>query len=263
MLKDFYALLPDLYGEEHCTINAHLLIHLTHYVRLWGPLWTHSAFGCENKNGVIKNLSHSRSKILHQIIFNTEVQQTLQLVHHKLAEQENEITMNFINEYSHFMPSHLMKLDNHVYILPMSLQYNVEGHDVYGKLLINVTRYCAENCNLSTKRDSSVCYFKDNEGYHYGRILAFVKMNPPSAVLRPLSIKKQQSLLCTAGPACRDILQIYREEDMLGAYNLFVEDTEQSKVELIPICNIITRAVLVKVNNYTFAVRQPNTYEHH
>ena len=50
---------------------------------------------------------------------------------------------------------------------------------------------------------------------------------------------------------------------MLGAYNLFIEVTEQSKEELIPICNIITRAVLVKVNNYTFAVRQPNTYEHH
>ena len=141
MLKDFCALLPELYGEEHCTINAHLLLHLTHYVHLWGPLWTHSAFGCENKNGVIKTHSHSKYKNLNQIIFNIEVQQTLQLVHHKHAEQEDVITMNFINEASHVMPDNLEELDKHVYILPMSFQYNVEGHDVYGKLLINGTQF--------------------------------------------------------------------------------------------------------------------------
>ena len=38
MLNDFCALLPELYGEMNFTINAHLLLHLTHYVRLWGPL---------------------------------------------------------------------------------------------------------------------------------------------------------------------------------------------------------------------------------
>lgn len=40
MLKDFYFLLPELYGEKSCTHNAHLLSHLPKYVR---PLWTHSA----------------------------------------------------------------------------------------------------------------------------------------------------------------------------------------------------------------------------
>ena len=39
--------------------------------------------------------------------------------------------------------------------------------------------------------------------------------------------------------------------------------TEQSNETLIPICNIITRAVLVKVKCKTVAIRQPNTYEHH
>ena len=114
---------------------------------------------------------------------------------------------------------------------------------MFGKLSINGTRYCAQNCNRSTKRDSSVCYYKDTEGFHYGRILAsFVNMNPPSAVLKPFSANTTQSLLSRAGPACRDILQIYKEEDILGAYNLFVEVTEQSNEILIPICNIITRA---------------------
>lgn len=49
MLMDFYKLLPELYGESSCTANGHLLSHLTKYVRLWGPLWTHSAFGYESR----------------------------------------------------------------------------------------------------------------------------------------------------------------------------------------------------------------------
>jgi hypothetical protein len=40
MLRDFCNLLPELYGQESCTANAHLLFHLTKYVCLWGPLWT-------------------------------------------------------------------------------------------------------------------------------------------------------------------------------------------------------------------------------
>ena len=34
MLLDFCKLLPELYGEDSCTANAHLLLHLTKYVRL-------------------------------------------------------------------------------------------------------------------------------------------------------------------------------------------------------------------------------------
>ena len=57
---------------------------------------------------------------------------------------------------------------------------------------------------------------------------------------------------------------MYKGEDILGVYNLFHEVTEQSYEILIPICNIITRAVLVKVKCKNFVIlRQPNTYEHH
>ena len=47
MLTDFYCLVPELYGESSCTHNM---------LRLWRPLWTHSAFGFENKNGCLKHI---------------------------------------------------------------------------------------------------------------------------------------------------------------------------------------------------------------
>ena len=73
MLRDFYVLLPDLYGDTSCTANAHLLSHLCKYVRLWGPLWTHSAFGFESKNGQLKHLFHGKSNVVNQLLFNVDV----------------------------------------------------------------------------------------------------------------------------------------------------------------------------------------------
>ena len=48
MLTVFYELLP---GVTSCPLNSHLPVHLADYVRLWGPLSTHSAFGFESMNG--------------------------------------------------------------------------------------------------------------------------------------------------------------------------------------------------------------------
>ena len=86
MLTDFYCLMPELYGESSCTHNCHLLSHLAKYVRLWGPLWTHSAFGFENKNGCLKHIFHGKTNIVDQLLFNTDVLYTLQCVHNKLTD---------------------------------------------------------------------------------------------------------------------------------------------------------------------------------
>ena len=59
MLMDYHKLLPELYGEKSCAFNAHSLIHLPKYVRFWGPLWTHSAFGFES-NGYLTSIPSSR-----------------------------------------------------------------------------------------------------------------------------------------------------------------------------------------------------------
>lgn len=48
----------NLAGLHNCTMNVHLLRHLTHYVRLYGPLWTHSCFWFESMNGQLLRLKH-------------------------------------------------------------------------------------------------------------------------------------------------------------------------------------------------------------
>ena len=61
MLMDFYSFLPELYSEKISTHTVHLITRLTKYVKLWGPLWTHSVFDHENKNGCSKRLFHGKN----------------------------------------------------------------------------------------------------------------------------------------------------------------------------------------------------------
>ena len=121
-------------------------------------------------------------------------------MHHKLAQCEDDMTINFINECRHLMPSNIEEVEPHVYLFPTSLQGRLDGYDIYGKLMKNRVTFCAQSCSRSVKRDSSLCYYKDTNGKWYGRILGFIKMDPPSAVERQFKVKTQ-SLLYVSGPA--------------------------------------------------------------
>jgi len=61
----FCILLPELHGESSYITNAHLMSHLAKYVRLWGPLWTHSAFGFEPRtvNGPFSAWRHAYAEV--------------------------------------------------------------------------------------------------------------------------------------------------------------------------------------------------------
>ena len=118
MLGDFCKLLPELYGDESCTSNAHLLLHLPKYVRLWGPLWTHSAFGFESKNGQFKRFFPCRGNIVPQLTFNMDVAYTLQLVHHKLTQIESRETTAFLDQSSRFSQrTNMTKIREHTYVV--------------------------------------------------------------------------------------------------------------------------------------------------
>ncbi len=97
MLMDYYNLLPELYGDKSCTLNAHSLIHLTQYARLWGPLWTQSAFGFESMNGHLTSMLHSTYRVADQLVFSIDVHHTLSVLCEKLQAIENEQTLSFLS----------------------------------------------------------------------------------------------------------------------------------------------------------------------
>ncbi|CAI8020857.1 hypothetical protein GBAR_LOCUS12434 [Geodia barretti] len=68
LLGLYWRLTEDYYGLKHCKVNVHLLGHLSHYVKLFGPLWTHSAFAFEDAIGGLVKKSHGTHDIANQIV---------------------------------------------------------------------------------------------------------------------------------------------------------------------------------------------------
>ena len=117
MLSDFYGMVPELYGEATCTYNMHQLYHVASYVRLLGPLWTHSAFCTESKNGQLKHMYHGKGSILEQLLFNIDITQTLQLLHSSLTQHENMTVMQYLDFQSlHFQSHAYLCVGKHAYL---------------------------------------------------------------------------------------------------------------------------------------------------
>ena len=56
-------------GLKYCKINVHLLSHLPRYVKLFGPLWTHSAFGFEDSIRHLVKKAHGTHDIANQVLW--------------------------------------------------------------------------------------------------------------------------------------------------------------------------------------------------
>ena len=115
MLHHLYSLISELYGEAACTHNVHLLSHLCKYVRIWGPLWTHSLFGYESKNGQVKCLFHGITSIFQQLIFNNDICVTQPLLRHHISGSH---VTKFIDQVNHIAPPKTMTMIyEHCYII--------------------------------------------------------------------------------------------------------------------------------------------------
>ena len=68
LLLHFCILFEDYYGLRFQTENFHVLVHLADDLRSLGPLWTHSCFHFEDKNGFLLKTFHGTQNIQFQII---------------------------------------------------------------------------------------------------------------------------------------------------------------------------------------------------
>ncbi len=86
-LNLFFYLVPELYNEELCTANMHILIHLSECVQNWGPLWAYSCFGYESMNGHLRASCHGARYILPQLVHTIRMRQILIVKGRKIAEK--------------------------------------------------------------------------------------------------------------------------------------------------------------------------------
>ena len=152
MLQDFCMLIPELYGDSTCTHNVHLLTHLPRYVRLWGPLWTHSCFGYESNNGYLKKFFHGKNTIHQQLIFNSDVVVTLQFLRAHI-EQDLKVSA-FLDSVSYKkVRLNMIPISEHCYRVGKSAMVELTSEQ---KSILHCERTCECFFRL----------FKDGEIFH-------------------------------------------------------------------------------------------------
>lgn len=270
MLQDFYHLLPELYGQQSCTINAHLLTHLCKYVRLWGPLWTHSSFSFESKNGILKKAFHGRSIIHSQIVFNVDAIHTLQILHPKLNSESPEV-LDFIDCSEN---RNMLEIGSHTYIVGRTKTITATSEElqaigscsnplcIFTRLFKNGELYHSTSWTGDSvrKRDNTICLYALNSCTHFGRLIYFTSANNTNyALVRQLQ-PSARSIVTQAGHPCRQVLINHRSRNLISSFITVVEDT--TSLVAVPVTNILNKAVLVTTPNGKYAIKQPNNCEH-
>ena len=276
MLKDYYELLPELYGTKSCTLNAHSLTHLSMYVRLWGPLWTHSAFGFESMNGHLTSMIHSKYKIADQVLFAIDVRNTLGMLSHRLEEVESNETLNFIfpcrSAHTRVDMSPILPGTYSVGSL-RTTTLSGEELQVIGRPQVTVFhRLYRNNCMYYSskygredgKRNSSVCCYVVGGVEDFGIIQKFclAQGSLPVAIIMPFK-RTESTLLKSIGDPGRELLSNYAEMDLLS--NFFVQVMPSSSLSLcaIPVCNIVCKCVRITHDTTDYIIKLPNTFERH
>ena len=277
MLKDFYSMLPELYGTSSCTFNAHSLTHLTMYVRLWGPLWTHSLFGFESFNGHLSSMIHSKYRVAEQVSFSIDVFQTIGNLADKLAQTETDRTIRFIEPMSSSIPRHrhMMLILPGIYSIgkvhsstfsqeeqnAIQVVTNIPTNEIliFHKLYLKDTILHSSEVD-NGKRNSSICSYISSGEKKYGVVQKFC-FSPHILLIKPFK-KTRSSLLQTIGNPCRDRLRCYLEIDLLSTFIVQVNS------ELLPICavsisDLVSKCVFVKGSTHSYVINIPNNFEHH
>ena len=275
---DFVQLLPELYGERSCTANAHSLTHLAKYVRLWGPLWTHSAFGFESKNGHLKHLFHARSNIVDQLAFNVDLQLTLQLIHPILQQRESPEVLDFLmTTNGSVLRRGMQKVKEHMYIVGSLVQQHLSTTlcellevppssqvQTFTRTFYNGVRYHSKAyIKGQGKRNDQICHFNSTGQCKFGQIELFVLTPDPVAIVKVFQ-STEATLLQQAGQPCRQVLEEYKRINILSSFVHEIKPPEHSHLEVIPIKDIQGKAVYVQLDNslYDYVLKQPNTHDH-
>ena len=117
LIVEFCRGFRELYEERYETLNVHQLLHLADNVRDLGPLYTHSCFSFEDKNGFILKLIHGTQFIDSQILTAVSFTQKLpELKEQCIAPNTEEETL-YYNLLNPNKPKRKLEILPNVYML--------------------------------------------------------------------------------------------------------------------------------------------------
>ena len=248
MLVDFVNLLPELYGDRECTLNSHLLVHLCHYAKQWGPLWVFSAFGFERMNGHLTGHIHSAYRLADQLIFSSKITDSLNSLEDQLVKSESGATLSYLS-LDLLAVKENQELISGSYLVgnliksSLSLEEQVSIRQITGNQLSHALCFTQihhqgtmihsiGHGRSDAKRDSTVCAFRKDSSEMYGVLQRFCLIKSlPVAIFRPYKVSS--SFLKSSGRPGRAVLKKYADIDLLSSFVVQVDT--QASMELIAV----------------------------
>ena len=264
MLFEFVKMFPELYDRCFMTLNVHQLLHLADSVRYLGPLYTHSCFSFEDKNGVLLKMIRGTQNIDNQIITGVSFLQKLPELMQTTIEKGSYLEELYNSIDNPNILKRGLKLGKDIFVLgaikkknitdnehraickclnyaPACNQYSYFKRLEYKKHLIYGTSY-----SRMVKRDNSTIIYKNRSNVEaIGKVKYFLMLD---------NIDGQYVLAILEELICKN----YRMESNI----LAVE--RQGNILAIPLESISESCVHICVldrQDVSFICRIPNTLE--
>ena len=148
MLFHFCFMMRPLYGARYETANVHYLVHLVDNVRAMGPLWGHSCFHFEDKNGFLLKLLHGTQNVQFQLVTAVPIIQKLPNLE-KDIEKSSEKAQQFYNKLQRYNSgTNETVLQTGIYAVGSFKYYDMTGPEIAA--LLKTLNYAA--CSTTVKR---------------------------------------------------------------------------------------------------------------
>ena len=280
LLSVFYELATQLYPVEICTMNLHMVIHFSKFVRSWGPLWCYSCFGFESMNGHLRKNCHGTRLVLTQLIHNVRMRQLLPMKCKKVISSATPMVANFIESVTDVTKNVACRTEVKSRITHKRVPETVANallsanfidslHPFpvmpmcerirHNSILYSVTK------GRDRVRDGSICLFKHESTLHFGSILQFCfAKRQLVAVIRVFKATEQSILNSVHTPTLpNDKLPLCSTIDNFIFCIKKLSLTNQ--MIAIPVTSISLKCVHIPVKGspQDFIITMPNMFEHH
>ena len=153
MLFSFCKDFSSLYEERFNTLTVHQLLHLTDDVRDLGPVYTHSCFSFEDRNGFILKLIHGTQFIDSQILSAVSITQKIPELRENCIISGTDLEAIYFSLNSSRKPANMFEISKNVYAL--GAFYN-RTTKLQNHKLIQPTGEMTDSCHHLNIPDSSI-----------------------------------------------------------------------------------------------------------
>lgn len=277
LLVLFYRLTPQLYSEDICTANIHLLIHLSDCVQNLGPLWGYSCFGFESMNGHLRKSCHGTRYVLPQLIHTVRMRQMLPVRGKEIARHADSNTAAFIHSLADIkvktseveIKSRIThkKLKENVIRALKSAAFLDSNDPAINFPVCERIRYKSITYSTAPKkqrcRDGSVCVFSLRSELQFGSIHQFCFCNGNLVVVINRFECDDRSIFDIIYPST------HRELTKVSCKTIseFIHNVKPltNTLVAVPVSSLYVKCVHVHISGSQsdFVITIPNMYEHH